>query len=95
MNKDQKHIGFHHALKVVDELSIGSTHCMTACPTQAIGVRDGKAVIIEERGVDCGNCCKAFPVSAILIEQIPESELTRLLKRMIRNNMEAIGMGSN
>ncbi len=64
-----KHIGFHHALKVVDELCIGCTHCMTACPTQAIRVRDGKAVIIEERCVDCGNCCKACPVSAILIEQ--------------------------
>jgi len=42
---------------------------MTACPTQAIRVRDGKAIIIEERCVDCGNCCKACPVSAILIEQ--------------------------
>ncbi len=69
MNKEQKHIGFHHALKVVDDLCIGCTHCMTACPTQAIRVRDGKAIIIEERCVDCGNCCKACPVSAILIEQ--------------------------
>ncbi|MCP4310282.1 MAG: ferredoxin [Bacteroidetes bacterium] len=42
---------------------------MNACPTQAIRVRDGKAVIIGERCVDCGNCCKACPVSAILIEQ--------------------------
>ncbi|MDF1576374.1 MAG: [Fe-Fe] hydrogenase large subunit C-terminal domain-containing protein [Bacteroidales bacterium] len=61
--------GFHHALKVVDELCIGCTHCMIACPTQAIRVRDGKAIIFEERCVDCGNCCKACPVSAILIEQ--------------------------
>jgi len=65
----EAHKGFHHALKVVDELCIGCTHCMTACPTQAIRVRDGKAIIIEERCVDCGNCCKACPVSAILIEQ--------------------------
>ncbi len=42
---------------------------MTVCPTEAIRVRDGKAVIMEERCVDCGNCCKACPVSAILIEQ--------------------------
>lgn len=69
MNAEIVHIGFHHALKVVDELCIGCTHCMTVCPTQAIRVRDGKAVIIEERCVDCGNCCKACPVSAILIEQ--------------------------
>jgi iron only hydrogenase large subunit-like protein len=42
---------------------------MTACPTQAIRVKNGKAIINEERCVDCGNCCKACPVSAILIEQ--------------------------
>ncbi len=69
MKQSDSHNGFHHALKVVDELCIGCTHCMTACPTQAIRVRDGKAIIIEERCVDCGNCCKACPVSAILIEQ--------------------------
>lgn len=69
MKPAETHTGFHHALKVVDELCIGCTHCMTACPTQAIRVRDGKAIIIEERCVDCGNCCKACPVSAILIEQ--------------------------
>lgn len=69
MKKEVKHIGFHHALKVVDDLCMGCTHCMSACPTQAIRVREGKAVIIEERCVDCGNCCKACPVSAILIEQ--------------------------
>lgn len=68
MKQSESHSGFHHALKVVDELCIGCTHCMTVCPTQAIRVRDGKAIIIEERCVDCGNCCKACPVSAILIE---------------------------
>ena len=69
MIKKESHSAFHHALKVVDELCIGCTHCMTACPTQAIRVRNGKAIISEERCVDCGNCCKACPVSAILIEQ--------------------------
>lgn len=71
------HIGFHHALRVVDELCIGCTHCMTACPTEAIRVREGKAVIIGERCVDCGNCCKACPVSAILIEQDDFEEIFR------------------
>lgn len=69
MSKGIQHTGFHHALKVVDDLCIGCTHCMTVCPTQAIRVREGKALIIEERCVDCGNCCKVCPVSAILIEQ--------------------------
>ncbi|MEZ5069692.1 MAG: [Fe-Fe] hydrogenase large subunit C-terminal domain-containing protein [Bacteroidales bacterium] len=54
---------------MVDDLCIGCTHCMSVCPTEAIRIRDGKAVILEDRCVDCGNCCKACPVSAILIEQ--------------------------
>jgi len=62
-------MGFHHALKVTEDLCTGCTHCMTACPTEAIRVRNGKAVISDERCVDCGNCCKACPVSAIVIEQ--------------------------
>jgi iron only hydrogenase large subunit-like protein len=60
---------FHHALKVLDEVCIGCTHCMTVCPTQAIRVKEGKAKIINKRCVDCGECYKACPVSAIIVEQ--------------------------
>jgi len=42
---------------------------MKACPTQAIRVRNGLAEIFEERCVDCGECCKACPVEAIIVEQ--------------------------
>jgi iron only hydrogenase large subunit-like protein len=42
---------------------------MTVCPTQAIRVRNGKATIIANRCVDCGECYKACPVSAIVVEQ--------------------------
>lgn len=56
---------------------------MTVCPTQAIRVRDGKAVIFEERCVDCGNCCKACPVSAILIEQDDFEEIFRFDVRIV------------
>jgi hypothetical protein len=42
---------------------------MTVCPTQAVRVRDGKAKIIDNRCVDCGECYKACPVSAIIVEQ--------------------------
>jgi hypothetical protein len=42
---------------------------MTVCPTQAIRVRKGKARIIINKCVDCGECYKACPVSAITVEQ--------------------------
>ena len=59
---------FHHALKVRDDICIGCTHCMTVCPTEAIRVRNGKAVIIDDRCVDCGMCLRNCPVKAIHIE---------------------------
>jgi iron only hydrogenase large subunit-like protein len=60
---------FHHALKVINDLCIGCTHCMEVCPTEAVRVRNGKALIIANRCVDCGECMKACPSAAIIVEQ--------------------------
>ena len=64
---DSKH--FHHALKISDSLCIGCSHCMDVCPTEAIRIRNGKAILYENRCVDCGECFKACPVKAIYIDQ--------------------------
>lgn len=60
---------FHHALKINTETCFGCTHCMKVCPTEAIRIRNGKAVLDENRCVDCGKCFKACPVQAIYIDQ--------------------------
>jgi iron only hydrogenase large subunit-like protein len=64
---DNKH--FHHALKISDDICFGCSHCMNVCPTEAIRVRNGKAILYENRCVDCGECFKVCPVSAIFIDQ--------------------------
>ncbi len=64
---DSKH--FHHALIINDDHCIGCSHCMNVCPTEAIRLRNGKAILYENRCVDCGECFKACPVSAIIIDQ--------------------------
>ncbi len=64
---DSKH--FHHALKISEDICIGCSHCMNVCPTEAIRIRNGKAILYENRCVDCGECFKACPVSAIFIDQ--------------------------
>ncbi len=60
---------FHHALKINENLCIGCTHCIKACPTEALRVSEGKARLIHERCVDCGECMQACPVNAITIEE--------------------------
>jgi iron only hydrogenase large subunit-like protein len=42
---------------------------MVSCPTEAIRIKKGKAVIYEDRCVDCGECYRSCPVHAIYIKQ--------------------------
>ena len=51
--------------------------CMRICPTQAIRVKDGKARIIQERCIDCGECIVACPHGAIIPLTNPFGELTK------------------
>ena len=37
----------------------GCTICIKRCPTEAIRVRSGRAKIIKERCIDCGNCVRS------------------------------------
>ncbi len=60
---------FFHAIAVNDELCVGCSHCMNACPTEAIRIWNGKACIDENKCVDCGQCYKVCPVNAIYIKQ--------------------------
>ncbi len=59
---------FYHALKINEETCIGCSHCMNACPTEAIRVWNGKAIIDDNQCVDCGDCERVCPVNAIYVE---------------------------
>lgn len=43
----------------------GCTTCIKSCPTEAIRVRRGKAMILAERCIDCGTCIRVCPHKAI------------------------------
>ncbi|NMA84787.1 MAG: 4Fe-4S binding protein [Epulopiscium sp.] len=47
-----------HSVTLRSEKCIGCTDCIKRCPTEAIRVRNGKAVIMNERCIDCGMCIR-------------------------------------
>ena len=60
---------FHHAICFREDLCIGCSHCMNICPTEAVRVKAGKAILNPNRCIDCGECYRACPVGAIIVEQ--------------------------
>ena len=53
-----------HSVTLQSDLCKGCTHCIKRCPTEAIRVRNGKAVIRNERCIDCGECIRQCPYQA-------------------------------
>ena len=65
------------SVRVDAEKCGGRMTCMRVCPTEAIRVRGGKAVIDRERCIDCGECIAACPNEAIIALTDPFGELAR------------------
>src|SRR5512139_3214652 len=54
-----------HALHINPDRCAGCVHCLAACPTKAIRIRQGKACIIDELCIDCGECIRFCPRDAV------------------------------
>ena len=54
-------IKYTHSVTLDSDLCKGCINCIKKCPTQAIRVRNGKAIILEGRCIDCGECVKICP----------------------------------
>jgi len=68
---------YTHSLRIDEEKCNGHMKCMRVCPTQAIRVRNGKAIIKEEKCIDCGECITACPTGAIVPLTDPFGELSK------------------
>ena len=52
---------FYTSVRLKEDLCMGCINCIKRCPTQAIRVRNGKAVITKEFCIDCGECIRICP----------------------------------
>ena len=48
----------YHSVRLDKTRCKGCTNCLKHCPTEAIRVRGGRAHIIDERCIDCGECIR-------------------------------------
>ena len=55
---------YDHSVLLDSSKCTGCTTCLKHCPTEAIRIKDGHAVINEKRCIDCGECIRNCPHQA-------------------------------
>ena len=55
---------YKHSVLLDESKCTGCTTCLKHCPTEAIRIKDGKAVINPARCIDCGECIRNCPHKA-------------------------------
>ncbi len=73
---------YYHSVVIDKGKCNGRMRCMRACPTEAIRVRNGKAQIIEELCIDCGQCINVCPTGAIIPLTDPLAESLKFKYRV-------------
>ena len=69
---------YEHSVSLDLSRCTGCTACLKHCPTEAIRIKDGHAVINPDRCIDCGICIKTCPSKA---KKATYSRLDKVLKR--------------
>ncbi len=78
-----EHNTFHGTLSVDTDICIGCSHCMRVCPTEALRVKGGKALLYADWCIECGECFKVCPVRAIQVRDDDFSEAQTYDERVI------------
>ena len=55
---------YEHSVSIDVSRCTGCTMCLKRCPTEAIRIKDGHAVINPDRCIDCGVCIRYCPNNA-------------------------------
>ena len=62
-----EHNTTHKALEIQKDFCIGCSHCIKVCPTEALRVSGGKALLYADWCIDCGRCFRVCPSRAIRV----------------------------
>ena len=68
---------FFHSVRLEKDKCKACTNCLKRCPTEAIRVRGGRAHIIDERCIDCGECIRVCEYHAKIAVTDPLSSISR------------------
>ena len=71
-----------HSVRLEGDKCRGCTNCLKRCPTEAIRVRGGRAHIIDERCIDCGECIRVCGYHAKVAVTDPLSSISRYRYRI-------------
>lgn len=73
---------FFHSVKINKKKCIGCVRCMKGCPTKAIRVKNGKAIINKERCIDCGECLRVCQYNAVVPITTSSADLNKFRYRV-------------
>ncbi len=71
-----------HSVRLEGDKCRGCTNCLKRCPTEAIRVRGGRAHIIDERCIECGECIRVCGYHAKVAVTDPLSSISRYSYRI-------------
>jgi len=72
-----------HALEIRADVCVGCSHCIRVCPTEALRVVRGKAMLFSDWCVDCGECFRVCPSRAIRIADDDINQIFRYKHRIL------------